>query len=236
MRGTAGLLGFMLALLQLQPGLSKLPAITEDKTYFYWQKYGVVPGGYPAPTRVSGDVLVNFLYPVNDLRYLLQIPAILPYLPDFATNKDAKTASQLGPKIADNIPSGQNCKNLLSPGTVWYREYDVGYDHGQAIYDTQWFKDVPIKPASQSPIPLARIRDCCDPASCKEKIFEYEKQEAVIVVFNEGKEDLIFAGKCELCVVQEGLRTCHNGEYATDYTYFDQVGLPENHVCQTISN
>lgn len=206
-----------------QSCLAKLPAITEQKSYNFVFKYGAVIGQYPDVTREAGDILVNYGYPLDNLRYFLQVPGKYPYLPDFATNKGATTVSQLGPKIADNIPSGQNCKTLLSPGTVWYREYDMSYTDFIPYYNPRKHRDIPIRPSSFSPIPLTKIRDCCDPDSCKEKIFELPAQEAVILVFNEGLDDLLFAGKCTLCLIQAGKRSCRNGEYATDYSYLDRV-------------
>jgi len=222
MRG-GSLLSFLMLALSWHLIHAKLPPITEAKAPYYTKQFGMDYVN-PQEIRVDGDILINWGTHVDDLRYFMEIPFHAPFFPDWVT-KDAKILDDFTQLIPENIQSGQNCKTLLSPGTILYREYDCTFGTQDRTYTTSKHRDIPINPADSSQYPLARIRSCCDPATCPEKNFEIPfKQNIRFIVYNiKWSQNLYFAGKCDLCVIQDGVRACSNGEYASSYSEYDQV-------------
>jgi len=189
----------------------KLQTITQAKPDYLTSEFGV-PSGMPSEVRVPGDFLVSFSKQINELRYFFRV-----------YNEDYTLPTLSDEPVLIFVPTGQNCKTLLAPGTVTYRMFDWEGRVGDVRYSSRKHRELPIKPAEGlKQFRLSEIRDCCD-ASCPANNFAVPKQTLTMLVYEKDTMHRIYGGQCTFCAIKDGTRTCRNGQYATEYSLMDQV-------------
>lgn len=202
---------FLLVLLYPILITPKLQTITQAKPNYVTWEFGD-PNAMPGEVRVPGDVLLPFWAQINELRYLFVV-----------YNEDYTFPTFADAPVLIRAETGQNCKNLIAPGTITYRMFDWEGKLGNVKYSSKKHKELPITPAEGlKQFRLSEIRDCCD-ASCPANIFAVPKQTLTMLVYNKETMYRIYGGQCTFCAIKDGTRTCSNGQYATEYSLIDQV-------------
>lgn len=177
--------------------------------------------------RVDGDVLVSYgaISDIQQLQFFFNYRD-LKTESSWIKNEPIISASETQKNFLNS--GEQNCKDLLAPGTVFYRPFVFeNYLLGQQKLLTNVYREVPLVPLNiLQPHNLAAIRSCCNPSTCIEKCFAVtERKKTQFFIVDTTREKVVFKGVCTYCALRSCTTTCPHGTYSSGYSSIDQVPI-----------
>jgi hypothetical protein len=194
---------------------AKLPILTENS-------WPVFLHGIDLPqTRVDKDVLIPYGIDLSEgLLYFIDWQRRLTDEVRVKGEPDALAKALL--------ESNMNCKELFSPGTVYYRTYAMKGFLTTREWDRRNDRELELKPNNiftNTQDELSRIRTCCNPTPpCVEKCFRVtEVKSARFTITAPNGLTKLMTGVCTYCAIKSCVSNCSEGEFATSNALLDAV-------------
>jgi hypothetical protein len=202
---------------------AKLPTLTENKPSYHDVKN--FPLGAPDPEYEEGEILINYKFAIDKLTYVFDHAGVdykrteatkntfnLIYAGEFISSESARLNTK-----------GQNCKDLFSPGTIYYKQLSAYWVGLPVIPGSSKYVTLPVAP-SKNDYKLELIRSCCNPSTCSEGNYVVSlTKDMRFVIFNQNTLHTVLTGQCDFCAIGPGITTCSHGTYATARANFDTV-------------
>lgn len=197
--------------------LGELPAMTQRKPTYWDIRWGIHEK-LPQPVRAKfeHDFLVDFGTPAQDILFYFQYEK--NGYPTRTTDQEA---------YFPNFEYANSCKTPFLLGTLKIRDYDYWFNvKNNAFLYRSKNRDGILNPSNEGPLKqfnLTQIRTCCETPDCKYQNLTINRKETEFIIYDRVGRRPFIKGKCWLCVLQDSIRECNNGEYATEYGAFDRV-------------
>jgi hypothetical protein len=204
---------------------AKLPTLTENKPSYHDVKN--FPLGAPNPEYEEGEILINYKFDIDHLTYMFEHAGVTHTRTERGKNLFKWIyAGEFGisSESARLNTKGQNCKDLFSPGTIYYKQLSAYWVGFPVIPGSSKYVNLPVVPSTDDEFNLELVRSCCNPSTCSEKNYVVSLTKDVrFAIFNQASLQTVLAGQCDFCAIGPGITTCSHGTYATARANFDTV-------------
>ena len=170
--------------------------------------------------RVAGDILIPYGTGKENLRYVLNWQENVLKGIYLQEPVGTLTPEQIVYLFEGNL----NCKDILAPGTVSIRPWEVDGNVFDYRFSRSGDKETNLRPMdAMQQHALTVIRSCCDPNICQEKCFAMTSKLIAFYIVDADRQQVILRGRCMYCALRSCITTCKNGMFATDFTATDSV-------------
>jgi hypothetical protein len=209
-------LGFCACIILLTEG--RLPNIVEDRTDKWKDVFRVTP----QPPVTLDEILVYNGFPLDNLQYILDYKQA-------AWVERFKRSIEIPERSFTKAQRHTNCKDLLSPGKITFKQYTANYiaSIAQWAYSTERFVERDVSPfiaqlrGDENQYQLKFLRSNCDIASYSGCWLVTEMKQIDFYIINAAKYKTLISGMCDLCIIAECKITCPQGTFATKEASYD---------------